>query len=114
MSGDITFEGAAEGSKFDGKTTSGRLNTSGSFDSVKAESMSGNITIMSLLMPSKITAKATSGSITLTVPDGESEISVRYSTTSGRFSSDIPAMIQSKDARFDLSTMSGDIRILSS
>lgn len=93
------------------QTTSGRHELSGAFGAVSARSVSGRIDVTSRVVPDTLTAHATSGRITVTVPDGE-PISVQYSTRSGRFSSNIPVVTHGgEQAQFDLSTTSGRISI---
>jgi len=93
------------------QTTSGRHELFGSFDYVNARSTSGRIEITSQVLPDRVIADATSGRIELTVPD-EGAVTVRYSTGSGRFSSDIAVTTHGgADAQFDLSTRSGRISI---
>ena len=92
------------------RTTSGRHNLSGSFTNITAHSSSGNISVTSATTPESINARATSGNITVTVPS-EEPISVRYSVTSGRFTSGVPVVTHSADAQFNLATTSGRISI---
>ncbi|MCL2841977.1 MAG: DUF4097 domain-containing protein [Oscillospiraceae bacterium] len=93
------------------QTTSGRHDLSGSFDTVNARSVSGRIELTSRVVPDSLTAHATSGRITITVPGGEA-ISVQHSTGSGRFSSNIPIITHGGEgAQFELSTASGRISI---
>jgi hypothetical protein len=40
------------------------------------------------------------------------EITVNHSSISGRFSSDIPVIMQSRNAQFNFSSVSGSTRIL--
>ena len=92
-------------------TTSGRHELSGSFGDVNARSTSGRIEIVSLIVPDNIVADATSGRVEVTVPQGD-VVSVWYSTSSGRFRSEIPVVTSgSADAQFRLSTSSGRISI---
>ena len=93
-------------------TTSGRHELSGSFGEVNARSTSGRIAVISTVVPESLTARTTSGRISVTVPRAEA-ISVQYSTTSGRFTSEIPILTHGgADAQFNLSTTSGRIEIL--
>jgi len=111
MSGGITFDNASPESTLNANSTSGSLELSGSFIKVDAESMSGSVTIKSSIVPGFVAANTTSGRITVAIPD-EGEISVYHSTVSGRFSSDIPIRVQGRGAQFELSSMSGSIKII--
>jgi len=111
LSGRITVDNSAANAVLDANSTSGTLDLSGSYDSISAGSLSGSITIRSTVIPSELKADSTSGSITVTVPD-EGPVSVFHSSTSGRFSSDIPVTLQGRGAQFELSTLSGTTRIL--
>ena len=92
-------------------TTSGRHELAGSFGYVNARSTSGRIEITSASVPERLTARASSGRIYVTVPN-EGPISVQYSTSSGRFTSELPVLTHSgTDAQFNLSTTSGRISI---
>ena len=92
-------------------TTSGRHELSGSFGYVNARSTSGRIEIESTIVPERLTARTASGRIGVTVPN-EGPISVEHSSTSGRFSSDIPVITHGgAEAQFHLTTTSGRIQI---
>jgi len=92
-------------------TTSGRHELSGSFENVNARSTSGRVEVTSTVVPESLNARTTSGNITVTVPDNAEPISVRYSVTSGRFTSAIPVVTHSADAQFNLNVTSGRISI---
>ena len=111
MSGRLSLENFASVSTVKADTTSGSLDLSGSFNSVNADSMSGSITITSTIIPGALTADTTSGSITVKVPN-DGAITVDHSSVSGRFSSDIPVVMQKSGAQFKLSSMSGSTRII--
>jgi hypothetical protein len=64
-----------------------------------------------MIVPAKLNAESTSGSITISVPD-EGAIPVYHSSISGRFSSDIAVILDNKGAQFEISTLSGNVRIL--
>ena len=86
------------------------INASGAFERVKLNSLSGSISISSGSVPSSLKANTTSGSITIAIPD-EGGVTVSHSSMSGRFSSDIPVVMQNRDAQFELSSLSGNVRI---
>jgi DUF4097 and DUF4098 domain-containing protein YvlB len=87
------------------------MEISGAFESVKTESISGSISVRSLSVPDTLEADTTSGSITISVPN-EGSITVHSSSMSGRFSSDIPVVMQSQNAQFVFSSISGSVKIL--
>jgi len=111
ISGRISLDNSAQLSALKADTTSGSLELWGSFDSVRVESLSGSISVRSTAVPSSLKADSTSGSITVAIPN-EGSVSVYHSTTSGRFSSDIPVVVQGRGAQFELSTLSGRISII--
>ena len=111
LSGRITLDNSASRSALNLESTSGSLEISGSFENVSTKSLSGSVSIRSTVVPASLNVDTTSGSITIAVPN-EGEISVHHSSTSGKLSSDIPIIIQNRDARFELSSLSGSAKIL--
>jgi len=92
-------------------TTSGRHELAGRFYDVESRSTSGRLVIASSIVPDRVEARTTSGRIAVTVPRDEA-ISVDYSITSGRFSSEIPVITHGgNNAQFRLRTTSGRISI---
>ena len=92
-------------------STSGRHELSGSFGNVNVRSTSGRVEITSTTLPEHLAAHATSGRISVTVPN-DGAISIAHSTTSGRFTSAIPVTTNAgADAQFNLSTSSGRISV---
>ena len=118
VSGSISVDNTAENSSVSANSVSGRINLSGSFDSARLSSTSGTVTIRSAVVPSALRVNTTSGGINVIVPD-EGVVSVRHSSASRGFSSDIsrgfssdiPVLIQGDGAQFDFSSISGSIRI---
>lgn len=108
VSGGITLTGVTSGSVKSG-TTSGNQLFNGSFSSLEMSTVSGEMTAASSVMPEKITASSTSGTIVMTLPKADS-MAVTYSTTSGKFTSDIPVK-NSGGAPYKFSTVSGDIHV---
>jgi DUF4097 and DUF4098 domain-containing protein YvlB len=111
----LTVSGHIETSRTQAKnirtrTTSGRHVLCGTFYSINARSTSGRLEMTSTIVPESIVAEVTSGRIVVTVPN-EDSISVRYSVTSGRFTSNIPVITHSADPQFRLTTTSGRITI---
>ena len=111
ISGRQKVENSAQRSVLVAESTSGSMEFSGSFDNAKLHSLSGSVDLRSTVVPSKVEVDNTSGSITIAIPN-EGSISVHHSSTSGRLSSDIPMTIQSSGAQFELSTLSGSVRIV--
>ena len=111
ISGRISLDNSAQLSRLETESTSGSLELWGSFDWVRAETLSGSISVRSTAAPSSLRAESTSGSITVAVPN-EGSVTVNHSSVSGRFSSDIPVIMQNGDAQFVLSTISGRISII--
>ena len=110
ISGRLTINNSAQGSVLNADSTSGSIDASGAFEKVGVNNISGSVTIRSAIVPSKLKAETTSGSITVSAPvDGT--IPVNHSSLSGRFSSDIPVIMQSGGAQFELSSLSGSIKI---
>ena len=109
MSGAISLSDVSAGT-LKGDTVSGRCDLDGMFGEVDIDSVSGRISIISTIVPAKLKVDTTSGGITVTVPD-EGAISVNHSSVSGRLSSDIPIITQGRDAQFQLSSVSGGVKI---
>ena len=110
-SGSVILDSATPISALDAGSTSGSLKLSGSFDSVEVSTVSGSISFRSSTVPSSLSASSTSGSVTIAVPS-EGALAVEHSSVSGRFSSEIPVVMQGSDARFEISTTSGNTRII--
>lgn len=90
-------------------TTSGGQRLGGTFKDIDAGSISGEITISSSVNPDRINCGTTSGGIVVTIP-GSSDLSVSYSTVSGKFSSDIPVRTGGL-AAYNFSSVSGSIHL---
>jgi len=110
ISGRIALDNSAPRSIVNTDSSSGSQELSGGFDSVSASSISGSIAVTSTTVPSMLKADTASGSVAVTVPN-EGAITVKHSSASGSFSSDIPITMQNRDAQFDFSTISGSTRI---
>ena len=111
LSGRISLDNSAESSVVDAETTSGNMDLSGSFSKVSVESLSGDISVNSRILPASLKSDMTSGNLTVAVPN-ESAVSVYHSSTSGKFSSDIPILIQGRGAQFEFSSLSGNVKIV--
>ena len=110
ISGRLELDNPEQRSIVDADSTSGSVALSGSFDSVKVNTLSGSITVSSKTVPSSLKADSTSGSINITVPN-EGTITVYHDSMSGRFSSDIPVVMQGRGAQFEITTLSGGSKI---
>ena len=110
ISGRIMVDNTTPNATAKASTTSGAIEFSGSFASVNLGSTAGRISISSEVVPADLKISTTSGSVTVTVPDGES-IYVNHSSVSGRFSSDVPVIMQNNGAQFRISTVSGSVTI---
>ena len=110
ISGSLTLDSLAAIAVLDAESSSGSLNLSGAFGTVKTESISGTTTIKSSIVPSSLKVETTSGGINIHIPD-EGAITVKHSSVSGRFSSDVPITLQNSGAQFNIETISGSARI---
>lgn len=90
-------------------TTSGDQHLSGTFKDIDAGSVSGDITISSSNNPDKLYCETISGDILMTIP-GNTDLTVSYSTVSGKFNSEVPAKTGGS-APYTFSSVSGDIDI---
>ena len=93
-------------------TTSGAISGSVRTQKLEADSVSGSVDLTLDILPAELDAETTSGPVTLTIPakTAVSSLFVEFSTTSGQFSSDIP-VTHTKDALWELKTLSGDVTI---
>jgi DUF4097 and DUF4098 domain-containing protein YvlB len=110
ISGRVELDNSAPSCTVRVNTTSGRIELSGLFDSVRIGSVSGGVSVKSAIVPSVLNINTTSSGITIAVPN-EGVITVSHSSVSGRLNSDIPVIMQSSNAQFRLSTVSGGITI---
>lgn len=93
--------------------TSGSIEITGSFEDINARSLSGRIEVVSRIVPDSLIANATSGRISVTVPNEGEPISVQYQLGSGRFTSGVPVITHAgAGAQFNLSSASGRIEIM--
>ena len=90
-------------------TTSGGVTVSGEFDKINTSTVSGGVDIRSNTLPSKIDSSTVSGGVAVYLPN-DGEIAVSHSAVSGRFSSDIPVIMQS-GAAYNFSSVSGSTNI---
>jgi len=111
-SGRLSLNNTASGSTLNASTVSGSHDLSGAFDAAVVSSSSGRVSFTSAVVPSSLKASSSSGNIDITVPGG-APVTVRHSSSSGRFSSDVAVIMHnSPDAQFNLSATSGNVRIL--
>ena len=90
-------------------STSGDQDFDGTFKSVDAGSVSGEIRVTSSIDPDNMKIGTTSGGITVTIP-GTTDPVVSYSTTSGDFNTDIPIRT-SGSSDYRLTSVSGSINL---
>ena len=109
-SGGLNLENYAEHSTLHVSITSGAQDISGSFRTADLRSTSGTVFFLSRTVPESVRVNNTSGNVTITVPN-EGTISVNHSSTSGRFTSDVPVIMQSGDAQIRVSSTSGNLTI---
>lgn len=109
VSGNIRLAGVTA-ARLITSTTSGTHDLDGTFKTINADSLSGDIRITGTTDPDRITCDTTSGVIVVTIP-GNTDLSVDYSTVSGRFSSEISVRTGDGDAPYTFSTVSGNITL---
>ncbi|MCL2819814.1 MAG: DUF4097 domain-containing protein [Oscillospiraceae bacterium] len=90
-------------------TISGAMTVSGELDRVDSSTISGSVDISSSTVPGRIDSSSISGSVSVYIPN-TGEITVSHSAVSGRFSSDIPVIMQS-NASYSFSSVSGSTNI---
>jgi hypothetical protein len=95
----------------DTRTVSGSQDFSGAFVRLDANSTSGRVSVLSTIVPESLDISSVSGRVSITVPDDGNTLSVSHSSVSGRFSSELPVLMHTADARFRISTTSGNISI---
>jgi len=93
----------------DSSTTSGGTYISGEFDRVDVSTVSGRTILNSTTVPDRVSVSSVSGDTDLYIPNN-GEITVSHSAVSGRFSSEIPAIIQN-GAAYTFSAVSGNTNI---
>lgn len=116
VSGGTSFlNGSAD--ELDMSTTSGKVEASGRFDRIDADTVSGSVTLDCDVCPRELEVETASGSVKLTLPKG-SGFTVEYDTTSGSFQCDFAVISRggthiagSGSAEFDVDTVSGSLTI---
>jgi len=108
VSGNFTLS-EVNANTLDLSTTSGRTNASGEFNAVDVSTVSGNVTVRSTIVPSRVKVSSVSGGTDIYIPN-QGEITVSHSAVSGRFSSEIPVIIRS-GAAYSFSAVSGNTNI---
>ncbi len=109
VSGDVKFSDVT-GTEVTGHSTSGDQSLSGSLGSLDTGSVSGDISIDSLVTPDAIRCGTTSGDIVVTL-SASVTLDITYSTVSGRMTSEIPIRNAGGSAPYSFSTVSGDITL---
>jgi len=108
ISGALNFTGS-DAHTVDLSTTSGAMVISGAFDRIDTSTVSGSTYIESQTVPGRINSSSVSGSTEVHIPNA-GEITVSHSAVSGRFSSDVPVIMQS-NAAYSFSSVSGNTNI---
>jgi len=90
-------------------TTSGAMLLSGVFDRIDTSTVSGSVRIESDAVPSRIKSSSVSGSTEVHMPN-TGEITVSHTAVSGRFSSEVPVIMQS-NAAYSFTSVSGSTNI---
>jgi len=93
----------------DVSTTSGAISLAGTLDVINTSTISGGVSIRSSTVPGRIDSSSVSGGVNVYIPN-EGEITVSHSAVSGRFSSDVPVIMQS-NANYNFSSVSGSTNI---
>lgn len=116
VSGNIKFADVAVGSA-DIDSTSGEISFSGSAKKIEIGNVSGDIDVSVDNLPTEIEVKSTSGAVVFN-PKGERNFKIKYSTTSGKYKSDLPCTIDGKYCVFGdgtyvykISTTSGNLTV---
>jgi len=96
-------------SSVEASTTSGVISVEGMLDTVNTSTISGGVSIRSSTVPSRIDSSSVSGGVNVYIPS-DGEITVSHTAVSGRFSSDVPVIMQS-NANYKFSSVSGNTNI---
>ncbi len=98
-------------------TTSGVISFSGTAQTIEAGSTSGKIGLSVDNLPTEIKIKTTSSDVELNMK-GEKNFKIKYSTTSGKFKSELPCFVNGKvhvfgdgTSEYKISTVSGDLTV---
>lgn len=104
-------------SEADLESTSGVISFSGTAQEIEADSTSGKIGLTVDNLPTRIEIKTTSSDVELNMK-GERNFKIKYSTTSGKFKSELPCTVSGKkyvfgDGTYEykISTVSGDLTV---
>ena len=115
-SGDITLTGSAD--KIDASAASGSCSFSAEIhDPLECSTASGDVSLSAAVLPRSTTVSTASGSVSLYFPENAG-FTLSYSTASGDFSTELPAVLKEDvcvcgdgAAKIDISTSSGDISV---
>lgn len=96
---------------------SGDIRAEGTFDTIKAESVSGSVRLACANVPDKINVDGVSGNVMLTLPEG-AEFIARLDSVSGSISCDFPGtlgedmvVVGNGSAEYRINTVSGSLKI---
>lgn len=98
-------------------STSGEISFSGSAQKIEIENVSRDIAVSVDNLPTEIEIDSTSGAVVFN-PKGERNFKIKYSTTSGKYKSDLPCTVDGKycvfgDGKYEykISTVSGNLTV---
>lgn len=98
-------------------STSGEISFSGNAQKIEIDNVSGNIDVSVDNLPTEIEVKSTSGAVVFN-PKGERNFKIKYSTTSGKYKSDLPCTVDGKyliygegTYTYKISTTSGNLTV---
>ncbi len=116
VSGEVTLR-EVQADTLDVETVSGNVTASGRFERVDANSVSGEVSVASSVCPNRVDAETVSGSVELTIPENDG-FTCELDSVSGDLQADFAATVSKSrmvygdgSARFDVETVSGDVRI---
>jgi|BioPla2DNA2_1021312.scaffolds.fasta_scaffold01183_18 DUF4097 and DUF4098 domain-containing protein YvlB len=91
-------------------TVAGTFDFDGESEEIEVMSTSGRVKIINRIVPEALDISSFSGDVNVTMPKSE-QISIRYSTISGKCTSDFPILSNKAKSTYNVSTGSGNITI---
>lgn len=98
-------------------STSNEISFGGSVQKIEIGNVSGDIDVSVDNLPTEVEIKSTSGAVVFN-PKGERNFKIKYSTTSGKYKSDLPCTVDAKYCvfgdgtyRYKISTVSGNLTV---
>jgi hypothetical protein len=95
--------------EFSGLTYSGDIIFNGNSSKFKVESTEGDVDIKDEKLPKAIDVNTHSGNVKFTIPNAN--ISLKYKTNSGKFSSELPILDNGSNNQYSIVTVEGNIEI---